>query len=250
MIKINENNKVNAKDIYSFVEVKTRFNDWVRNCIDYADLQEGKDFILNLSKSTGGRPAIEYEFTLDAAKEVCIVSATSKAKELRRWLIGLSNQVENFDLLTHDQVVYLSILKGFFKYFENQKKYFKEHTDKYANEHINSKNAYAEFHIWRNKALEIDKEILDAKIKEYCIEKNTRLPKISTNQDKIRFLSEYDSLRNAVWDFLSIKGEVNAKKLADLVKRMAMADNLVFYEKNENNLFQSKENIELPKQLK
>lgn len=249
MIKVNENNMVNARDIYSFVEVKTRFNDWIRNCINHADLKEDIDFYLNLSKiNIVGRPQRDYLFTLQAAKEVCIVSATSKAKELRRWLIELSNQKENLDLLTHDQVVMLSVLKSFFRYVDNQKEYLEKHKKSYV-ENNHSRNPYAEFNIWRNKILGIEKDVLDAKIKQYCIENSKRLPKLSTSHDKIRFLNEYDSLKNAVWDFLSIKGEVNAMKLAELVKRMAQAENLVVFQRNEENLFQSKENINL-KQLK
>lgn len=251
MIKVNENNLVNARDIYSFVEVKTRFWDWIERCINYADLKEGIDFNSKVSKInivSRGRPTKEYFFTIQAAKEVCIVSATEKSKELRRWLISLSEQKENLDLLTHDQVVLLSVLKSFFRYVDNQKEILKEHVESFVKE-ITSQNPYADFHIWRNKILNIEKSVLDERIKEYCIENSKRLPKISTSHDKIRFLNEYDSLKNAVWDFLSIKGEVNAMKLAELVKRMAQAENLVVFQCNEENLFQSKEQINL-KQLK
>ena len=61
MINVNENGKVTAKDIYYFVEVKTQFNKWVTRCIDTADLKLNKDFWKEKTKSTGGRPAIEYD---------------------------------------------------------------------------------------------------------------------------------------------------------------------------------------------
>lgn len=60
----------------------------------------------------------DYEFTLDAAKEICSLERNEKGKQIRRWLIDLSNQRENKDLLTHDEVVMLSVLKTL--YVENQ----------------------------------------------------------------------------------------------------------------------------------
>ena len=34
MVKINENNKINATDLYLFVEVKTEYYHWIKRCID------------------------------------------------------------------------------------------------------------------------------------------------------------------------------------------------------------------------
>ncbi len=35
--------------------------------------EEGTDFISNLSKSTGGRPSVDYAITLDYAKEISML---------------------------------------------------------------------------------------------------------------------------------------------------------------------------------
>ena len=242
---INEKGLINARDLHSESNVKTRFNDWINKCIDICDLQKNKDFYYFRSKSTGGRPRDEYNLTLEAAKEMCIVSATRKAKKIRKYLIELDRQRESKELLTHDEVVMLSRLKAFFRYVENQKQIYHKHKDNFAGKYEGNNNPYAEFNIWRNAMLNIDKNELDRQIKQYCIDNSKKLPKIKSNNEKIRFLNEYDALRHAVWDFLQIQGKVDAEKLSNLVKRMAEAENLQIYNRNEDNLFQNRENIKL-----
>jgi len=53
---INEKGLINARDLHSESNVKTRFNDWINKCIDICGLQKNKDFYYFRSKSTGGRP--------------------------------------------------------------------------------------------------------------------------------------------------------------------------------------------------
>jgi phage anti-repressor protein len=168
MLKLNEKNQVNAKDIYDFVEVKTRFDMWVKRCIDYADLQENKDFCTVLGESTGGRPAKEFYFILDAAKEMCIVSATSKAKELRRWLIEISNQVQNSNLLSHTQILEIIRLVKIFAVYEFRKKATENNFKNFeSNFNENKKYIYANFHKWRNEILNLGKEELEKRILDY-----------------------------------------------------------------------------------
>jgi len=244
MIKINENGFVDGRDIYSFSQVKTEYNKWIRKCINDATLSINIDFTHFLAESIGGRRSYEYMFTLTAAKEICIVSGTKKARELRLWLIEIGRQRENLELFSEAEIIQMSKLKAFFRYIENQKEIYKLHTNEFVK---NSKayNPYVEFNVYRNKILNIDKLELENSLKQYCIENSKKMPKLSTNHDKIRFLNEYDSLKNAVWDFLEIRGEINSLKIAELVKRMAEAERLSFLPKNETNLFQKKEQISI-----
>lgn len=50
---------------------------------------EGTDFYSFLSESTGGRPATDYQITLDMAKEIAMLQRNEKGKEIRRKLIEL-----------------------------------------------------------------------------------------------------------------------------------------------------------------
>lgn len=244
MLKINENGFIDGREIYRFTEVKTEYNKWIKKSIESATLVKDKDFTHFLAQSTGGRPAYEYWFTVVAAKEICIVAGTKKARELRLWLIEIAQQRENLELFSEAEIIQMSRLKAFFRYIENQKEIYKIHGTNFAS-NSTSKNPYAEFNIYRNSILGIDKIDLENSLKAYCIENSKRMTKIQSNFDKIRFLNEYDSLKNAIWDFLEIRGEINSLKIAELCKKMAQAENLQFLPKNETNLFQKREGIKL-----
>ena len=245
MLELNKNGNVYGEEIHKKIKSRTKnYAVWLSRKIDDADLKEGEDFFTILLKSTGGRPKTTYEFTLEAAKEMCLLERNDTGKAIRRWILEVERQRSDKDLLSHDEVVMLTRLKEFFKYVENQKAILKKHVEHYVSQ-SNEKNPYAEFHVMRNAILGINKNELDAHIKEYCVQSQTKLPNIKTNHDKIRFLNEYDSLRNAVWDFLRIQGQINAEKLSGLVRRMAEVENTRIFQRNEDNLFQKKENVKL-----
>ena len=240
MIQVNNNNQVNGRELHTFVEVKTRYSNWSQRCIDYADLIEGKDYcsVLDIGNK-GGRPTVNHLFTIDAAKEICIVSATPKAKELRRWLIGLSNKVENGELFSPEQIIYIAKLKEVFKYIEECEKQTKKHMETFMENNPKSKHVFAEFHTMRNSALNIHPDTIDQRIKEWCIlnNKSTFKSNMSKN-DKLLLLDRYDVLRNGVWDFLKAKQSKWADNVANLVKAMAKTENIEMYRNNKSTLFQ------------
>jgi phage anti-repressor protein len=171
MININKENKLDAEELHKKLESKTQYHKWIDRKIKEADLQEGIDFWSYLTKSTGGRPKTIYEFTIDAAKEVALLERNDKGKEIRRWLIGLSNKVEDGDLLSREQILYLTKLKTVFKYIENCDEAQKMNMASFVNGST-SKYVYADFHKMRNNILKLDKEIIDKRIKDFCIENN------------------------------------------------------------------------------
>ena len=92
MLRINDDNKVDAREIYDFIGVKSRFNDWFKNSIDFIGAKEGKDFLIIQSESTGGRPRINYIVTIDFAQLLCSICfrSSKKASELYKYLKSLS----------------------------------------------------------------------------------------------------------------------------------------------------------------
>jgi anti-repressor protein len=83
---------VDARELHEFLEVQTRFNDWVINRIDKFGFEENQDFICfteNLVKPQGGRPSKEYGLTLDMAKELCMVENNDKGRQARRYFIDM-----------------------------------------------------------------------------------------------------------------------------------------------------------------
>jgi len=257
MLKINENNRINAMDIYSFVEVKTRFYTWLKRCIEYADLKENKDFITKMLESTGGRPGIDYEFTIDAAKEICIVSATSKAKELRRWLIGLSKQRDNLELVTVKEAAFAMKVVNCLKYIENQKEAYSIHKNSFVeenNDKINPKYIYAEFAKYRAKIVGWDKEKTDKAINEYLNEHSGYNRNRLLKEDiptKISIMDIGEAIRIAVLDILYSKNEDStlAENFSILCKKLAKEMEIKPDKENNKNLFRDKEQIESVKYI-
>jgi phage anti-repressor protein/very-short-patch-repair endonuclease len=90
MLQINERNRVYGEEIHRAVESKNKnYRDWLNDKIQYADLQEGKDFFAAQLKSTGGRPKTQYELTINAIKKICLVERTKKAKLLYKHICEL-----------------------------------------------------------------------------------------------------------------------------------------------------------------
>lgn len=51
---------------------------------------ENEDFYSKLSKTeNGGRPSVDYEISLDMAKQICMIQRTPEGKECRQYLIDL-----------------------------------------------------------------------------------------------------------------------------------------------------------------
>jgi phage anti-repressor protein len=242
MLKINENKMIFGTEIHKSIESKNkRFDIWVKRVIEYADLKKDKDFCTKLYESTGGRPFMDYEFTIEAAKEICLLERNEKGKQIRRWLIGISDKVESKELLNHDQIIALSSLIGFFRYIENQDEILRLHSEQFVKEHNKNRSPFAEFHEMRNRILGISKETIDNRLKEYCIEQAKRMPNLKTKKEKILFIDAYESIKNAVWDFLYMDGALDALKLSELASKMAKAQGMKILECNEDNLFQNKE---------
>ena len=81
---------VNARELHTFLEVQTRFNDWIAARITDYDFVENQDYVRfteNSVKPQGGRPSIGYFISLDMAKELSMVERNEKGKQARRYFI-------------------------------------------------------------------------------------------------------------------------------------------------------------------
>jgi anti-repressor protein len=89
-IKVDEDSMtVSARDLHDALEVQTRFNDWFPRMREYG-FSEGTDFYSEMSKtSDGGRPSVDYQISIDMAKEICMIQRTEKGKEVRRYFLDL-----------------------------------------------------------------------------------------------------------------------------------------------------------------
>lgn len=93
LIRINydtEQPTVSARDLHEELKIGTRFNDWFPRMAEYG-FKEGKDFYSILSKTSecGGRPSVDYDITVDMAKQICMLQRTEKGMEIRQYFLDL-----------------------------------------------------------------------------------------------------------------------------------------------------------------
>ncbi|UNE55462.1 antA/AntB antirepressor family protein [Bartonella machadoae] len=89
---------VNARELYTFLEVNVRFNDWIARRIEEYDFQENQDFVNFTQKRVkpkSGRPSTEYYITLDMAKELSMVERNEKGRQARRYFIECEKKLKS-----------------------------------------------------------------------------------------------------------------------------------------------------------
>lgn len=80
---------VSARELHERLNIGTRFNDWFPRMTEYGFF-EGTDFYSKTSKTeNGGRPSIDYEISVDMAKQICMMQRTPEGKACRQYLIDL-----------------------------------------------------------------------------------------------------------------------------------------------------------------
>ncbi len=122
MIKIeNKEGKqvVSAREFHLFLDIKTKFADWVKRCIDKYDFVENTDYSILRSvenHSTGATTKIDYIVTLDMAKELAMISDTQKGKEARKYFIECEKKLN----LNKVPTTYLEALREIIKIEEEK----------------------------------------------------------------------------------------------------------------------------------
>lgn len=93
LIKINTTNStVSARELYIFLEVKTKFTDWCKRMFEYGFV-ENQDYTLVSQKRETNNVKnhytfeIDYALTLDCAKEISMLQRNAKGKQARQYFI-------------------------------------------------------------------------------------------------------------------------------------------------------------------
>lgn len=122
LIKIKEeNNKqlVSARELYEFLEVKTKFIDWIKGRIKKYEFVENSDFILVSEKKETNNPKNPYTeltdfiITIEMAKELSMVENNYKGKQARKYFIQCEKKLK--EVVNSQQSLptdYLSALKA------------------------------------------------------------------------------------------------------------------------------------------
>ncbi|HHD0750114.1 TPA: antA/AntB antirepressor family protein [Campylobacter coli] len=86
----------NVENLFCYLEVNSKFADWIKNRINQYDFIENQDYIIK-EVFTGRRPRKEYYVTLDMAKELCMVENNEKGRQARRYFIECEKRLKNLE---------------------------------------------------------------------------------------------------------------------------------------------------------
>ena len=98
LIKVTYDNDrpvVSARELHSFLEVQTKYQDWFPRMCEYG-FTEGADFNFLKNEQVqieGGRTVtrhiLDAALTIDMAKEICMIQRSEKGKQARQYFIQL-----------------------------------------------------------------------------------------------------------------------------------------------------------------
>ncbi|HGG0829490.1 TPA: antA/AntB antirepressor family protein [Campylobacter jejuni] len=86
----------NVKFLFYFLEIDTKFADWINRRISHYSFIENQDYIIK-EVFTGRRPRKEYYVTLDMAKELCMIENNEKGRQARRYFIECEKRLKNLE---------------------------------------------------------------------------------------------------------------------------------------------------------
>ncbi|HED0407328.1 TPA: antA/AntB antirepressor family protein [Campylobacter jejuni] len=115
----------NVENLFCYLEVNSKFADWIKNRINQYDFIENQDYIIK-EVFTGRRPRKEYYVTLDMAKELCMVENNEKGRQARRYFIDCEKRLKNLEqeqmqkLAFRQSLGYKSQLKQQKEHYENK----------------------------------------------------------------------------------------------------------------------------------
>ena len=81
---------VSARALHERLNIGTKFSTWFERMCEYG-FTAGNEFFPKVGETSeqGGRPSIDYEISLDMAKQICMIQRTPEGKECRQYLIDL-----------------------------------------------------------------------------------------------------------------------------------------------------------------
>ncbi|MBO3356289.1 phage antirepressor KilAC domain-containing protein [Clostridium perfringens] len=95
-ITINEEGEqlVSGRELHDFLEVKTRFNDWIKNRIGKYGFEAEIDYTKILVQCKRGQNEYDYIVTTDMAKELSMVENNDKGRMARKYFIECEKKLK------------------------------------------------------------------------------------------------------------------------------------------------------------
>jgi len=147
-----EVSSVNSRGIHEYLEINTKYSDWINRAIAKYEFEDGVDFqLLKSGKSNSNNPMVDYIVTIDMAKELCMVSNTPKGRETRKYFIQAEKNLREISKDSFPQLPFArqemnlkdkKLRKAFYKAFGGKCYYTKKklHVDNFHIDHIMPKS--------------------------------------------------------------------------------------------------------------
>ena len=109
---------VNARELHEFLDVSSRYNDWIRNRISKYGFEENIDYVcltkVLVTQTESGREGAsnqkEHYISLDMAKELAMVENNDKGREARKYFIECEKKLKQ--VFSPKQKFLLNILEA------------------------------------------------------------------------------------------------------------------------------------------
>jgi anti-repressor protein len=95
---------VDGRVLHANLGMERQYGNWIKTWIRKANLVEHRDYeVFNADdkNSTGGRPAVEYALTVDAAKCIAMMSGGKRGDEVRNYFLAREQQAINLERQAH-----------------------------------------------------------------------------------------------------------------------------------------------------
>ena len=81
---------VSARELYKKLNIGTKFTTWFER-MKASGFSEGNEFFPDVGETSeqGGRPATDYQISIDMAKQICMIQRTPEGKLIRQYFIDL-----------------------------------------------------------------------------------------------------------------------------------------------------------------
>ena len=125
LIKVTEKDGkrlVSARELYEFLEVKSKYSDWIKNRIKKYDFEKNQDFVTVSKILENGGKEYDHAITIDMAKELSMVENNEKGRQARKYFIECEKALkENVQTLnTSELSPELQMFNQMFKAIANQ----------------------------------------------------------------------------------------------------------------------------------
>ena len=230
IIKITKNeignaelNSVNARDIHNYLQVNSKFADWIKRAISKYDFKENVDFTIH-KFVIGKNQVIDYIVTMDMAKELAMLENNPKGRETRKYFIACEKELQKTDLSLNTTIlIELSKLNQEIKDLKNQLVSDEQSNKKLIKNKDTTTNTG--FKISRDFTDFYDLNYIELEILKVLIEKNEFLDK-KVIDDKnyykltLKMMVEFSSVKTSEKTLQRHSLSLREKKVLDCVNKI------------------------------